>query len=201
MACCSTCRTNPLFTLGGALLIAGALIVAGCIQSASDTAVQEEPMPSVLDYTVNRIDGEPQDLTEYKGEVVLVVNVASKCGMTPQYAGLEALYEQKRGDGLVVLGFPANNFGGQEPGANDEIAEFCSATYGVTFPMFEKISVKGGDAHPLYVRLAADTGEGPDWNFTKYLIDRDGTVVARFSPRTGPDDTAFVAKIDELLAE
>lgn len=154
----------------------------------------------VLGATMNRIDGTPESLEAYKGKVVMVVNVASACGLTPQYEGLQALYEEKAADGLVILGFPANNFGEQEPGSNDEIAEFCTGEYGVTFPMFEKISVIGEDQHPLYARLSQEGGE-PNWNFTKYLVDREGRVVARFDPRTRPDDPALVAKVEELLTE
>jgi glutathione peroxidase len=148
---------------------------------------------------MNRIDGAEEPLDTYRGKVVLVVNVASKCGLTPQYKGLEALYLEKQEDGLVILGFPANNFMGQEPGTNEQIAAFCEENYGVTFPMFEKISVKGDDAHPLYQGLAAETEE-PSWNFTKYLLDREGRLVERYGPRTAPDDETLRARIDELLA-
>lgn len=154
----------------------------------------------VLGVSMNRIDGRPESLDAYAGKVVLVVNVASACGLTPQYEGLEALYEAKAGEGLVILGFPANNFGNQEPGTNQEIVEFCTGEYGVSFPMFEKISVTGEDQHPLYARLSLEGGP-PTWNFTKYLVDRRGRVVARFDPRVRPDDPALVAKVEELLAE
>ena len=153
----------------------------------------------MLELTMNRIDGTPQPLADYKGKVVLVVNVASKCGLTPQYEKLEALYERKKDEGLVILGFPANDFMGQEPGSNADIAAFCSSEYGVTFPMFEKIVVTGEDAHPLFRGLAART-EAPSWNFTKYLLDREGRVVQRFDPRTQPDDPALAAEIDRLLS-
>ncbi|MBL8745799.1 MAG: glutathione peroxidase [Phycisphaerae bacterium] len=159
---------------------------------------------SVLGFTLNRIDGTPQPLQEYRGKVLLIVNVASQCGLTPQYEGLESLYESKKNDGLVVLGFPANNFGSQEPGTNSEIAAFCSGKFNVTFPMFEKISVKGEDQHPLYRMLASlpePLGGDPKWNFTKFLVDRSGNVVARYEPKTKPDDAALVAQIDKLLAE
>lgn len=159
---------------------------------------------SVLNFTMNDIDGKPVDLKQYAGKVVLVVNVASKCGFTRQYAGLEALHDAKKDSGLVILGFPANDFGGQEPGSEADIKQFCSATYGVSFPMFAKISVVGPQAHPLYKRLteqASKMGGAPSWNFTKYLIDREGNLVARYGSSTGPDDKAFVAKIDELLTK
>lgn len=130
---------------------------------------------SVYDFKMNSIDGELIDFARYKGKTLLIVNVASKCGYTPQYADLEKLHEQY-GDKVVVLGFPANNFGGQEPGSNLEIAEFCQKNYGVKFQMFEKISVKGDDQHPLYKFLKEKTGSEPSWNFCKYLVKPDGTV-------------------------
>ncbi|TVQ75576.1 MAG: glutathione peroxidase [Phycisphaeraceae bacterium] len=154
--------------------------------------------PGPLDFTMNRLDGTPEHLGAYRGRVVLIVNTASRCGLTPQYEGLQRLYEAKHRDGLVVLGFPANDFMGQEPGSNEQIAAFCEENYGVTFPMFEKISVKGAGAHPLFVLLTEATGE-PSWNFTKYLIDREGRIVRRFDPRTRPDDPEFVGAVEELL--
>jgi glutathione peroxidase len=173
--------------------------------SAGETApVSGVPSGSVLDYTLNRIDGTPQSLAEYRGKVLLFVNVASQCGYTPQYEGLERLYEEKKDQGLVVIGFPANNFGSQEPGTNLEIAEFCTSKFGVSFPLFEKISVKGEDAHPLYQVLAGQPspiGGEPKWNFTKFLVDRSGKVVARYEPKARPDDPALIAQIDKLLAE
>lgn len=135
----------------------------------------------------------------YSGKVLLVVNTASKCGNTPQYDGLEKLHEQYGPDGLVVLGFPSNDFLGQEPGTEEEIREFCRLTYGVQFPMFEKTTVKGNDAHPLFVALADASGTYPKWNFHKYLISRDGAVVKQFSPRTQPYDQAVVDAIEQAL--
>lgn len=175
------------------------------VQTEETTVDQfaEDPA-AVLGFVMEDIGGEPVPLTEYAGRVVLVVNVASKCGLTPQYEALQVLYEQYHDRGLVVLGFPANNFGGQEPGANQEILEFCTGTYHVTFPMFGKISVMGEDQHPLYAKLTAamvDQGGAPTWNFTKYLVDRSGHVVRRFDPRTAPDDDSVVADIERLLAE
>lgn len=161
-----------------------------------DTKVNDR---SVLGYTMTSIDGASVDLAQYKGKVVLLVNVASKCGLTKQYAGLEKLYRGRKDAGLVVLGFPANNFGGQEPGTDKEIQTFCTTQYSVTFPMFSKISVKGDDAHPLFVQLAA-LSEEPTWNFTKYLVDRDGQFVQRFDPQTAPEDPALEAKVEELLS-
>ena len=138
--------------------------------------------------------------SEYGGKVVLVVNTASKCGNTPQYDGLEKLYQQYGEDGLVVLGFPSNDFFGQEPGTEEEIQEFCRLTYKVRFPMFEKTTVKKGDAHPFFDRLAAEAGTYPTWNFHKYLIGRDGAVIREFSPGTQPYDGELVAEIEAALA-
>lgn len=136
----------------------------------------------------------------YSGKVILVVNTASKCGNTPQYDGLEKLYEEYQDEGLVVLGFPSNDFFGQEPGTEEEIQEFCRLTYGVRFPMFEKVTVKEGEAHPFFAELAAASGTYPTWNFHKYLIGRDGQVIAEFSPRTQPDDDKLVSSIRSALA-
>ncbi|WP_372349691.1 glutathione peroxidase [Streptomyces sp. KL116D] len=153
---------------------------------------------------IDRLQGGSAELTQYLGQAVLIVNVASKCGLTPQYAGLERLHEQYAERGFTVLGVPCNQFMGQEPGSADEIAEFCSATYGVTFPMTEKVDVNGADRHPLYARLTevAD-GEGYTgdirWNFEKVLIDASGNAVARFSPQTEPDAPEVVAAVEKHL--
>ncbi len=136
----------------------------------------------------------------YAGKVVLVVNVASKCGNTPQYDGLEALYQEYGDQGLVVLGFPSNDFMGQEPGTEAEIQEFCRLTYKVKFPMFEKVVVKEGEAHPFYDDLAAAAGTYPTWNFHKYLIGRDGKLITEFSPRTKPYDKKIIAEVESALA-
>ncbi|MBT8048258.1 MAG: glutathione peroxidase [Xanthomonadales bacterium] len=136
----------------------------------------------------------------YSGKVLLVVNTASKCGNTPQYDGLEDLYTEYGDEGLVVLGFPSNDFMGQEPGSEEQIEEFCRLTYGVEFPMFEKTSVKGSAAHPFYNALADSAGTYPTWNFHKYLIGRDGTVIREFSPRTKPDNEELVSAIQSALA-
>jgi glutathione peroxidase len=136
---------------------------------------------------------------EYEGKVILVVNTASKCGNTPQYDGLEALYQEYQDRGLVVLGFPSNDFMGQEPGTEAEIQEFCRLTYKVRFPMFEKVTVKKGDAHPFYDQLAEAAGTYPTWNFHKYLVGRDGKVITEFSPRTKPYDDDLVAAIESAL--
>jgi glutathione peroxidase len=155
-----------------------------------------------LDVEYRRLAGEEKVrlCDAYAGQVLLVVNTASKCGYTPQYEGLEALHQQLQERGFAVLGFPSNDFLGQEPGSEQDIAEFCTLTYGVKFPMFEKVVVTGSEATPLYRSLAALTGETPGWNFHKYLIDRDGKVVASFGSATKPDDPALRARIEALLA-
>ncbi|MBI1358224.1 MAG: redoxin domain-containing protein [Acidobacteria bacterium] len=153
---------------------------------------------SIHDFTMKSIDGKETSLGSYDGKVVLVVNVASRCGYTPQYEGLEALYEKYKDKGVVVLGFPANNFGSQEPGSDAEIKTFCSRTYGVTFPMFSKISVKGSDKHPLYQYLTGG-GEEVPWNFTKFLVGKDGKVIRRFEPGVEPMSAELTAAIDKAL--
>ena len=155
-----------------------------------------------LGFKVKDIDGKEQDLSQYKGKVVLIVNVASRCGYTPQYAGLEKLYEGKKGQGFVILGFPSNDFGKQEPGDSAEIKSFCTSKFGVTFPMFEKIGVtaKSSDGQsPLYKKLASLGGE-PKWNFSKYLVDRSGNYVQSFESKVKPDDAELTRQIDALLA-
>ncbi|HSD00344.1 MAG TPA: glutathione peroxidase [Casimicrobiaceae bacterium] len=152
-------------------------------------------MATLYDFTVNDIHGKPVKLDRYKGRVLLVVNTASECGFTPQYKGLEALYEKYRGKGLEVLGFPCNQFGGQEPGDEAAIEQFCEVNYGVTFPMFAKVDVNGDNAAPVYRHLkAAKPGllgtEAIKWNFTKFLVDRDGKVLARFAPNDTPESIA-----------
>lgn len=156
---------------------------------------------SVHDFTMKTIDGKEQPLSAYKGKTLLIVNVASKCGFTPQYKDLEALYQKYKDRGLVILGFPANNFGWQEPGTDAEIQQFCSTTYGVSFPMFSKISVKGKDIHPLYKHLTEFSGQPGDisWNFNKFLIGPDGQIVARWGSKTAPDSKELTAKLEEAL--
>jgi glutathione peroxidase len=153
---------------------------------------------SVHEFTLNSIDGKPAPLSAYQGKVVLIVNVASRCGFTPQYAGLEALYEKYKDRGFAILGFPANNFGAQEPGTNEEIKTFCSSKYNVTFPMYSKISVKGDDKAPLYQFLTATGGE-IQWNFTKFLVDKSGKVVARFEPKVTPESPDVSEAIEKAL--
>ena len=157
---------------------------------------------TVYDFTASALDGHAVPLSDYRGKVLLIVNTASKCGFTPQYEGLEALNKRYADKGLVVLGFPCNQFGAQEPGNADEIASFCSLTYDVTFPMFAKIDVNGPAAHPLYAFLKHEKkgllgSEGIKWNFTKFLVGRDGEVVERFAPTTKPEDLS--SSIEKLL--
>jgi len=158
---------------------------------------------ALLDQNVRRLAStEEVNLCEaYSGKVVLVVNTASKCGNTPQYDGLEKLYKQYGDEGLVVLGFPSNDFMGQEPGTEDQIEEFCRLTYGVEFPMFEKTSVKEDNADPFFVALAESSGTYPSWNFHKFLIGRDGVLISEYSPRTQPYDAKLVAAIEQALGE
>jgi len=168
---------------------------------AAAQAKPETACAPLLDQHVKRLQDEaPQHLCQYAGKVTLVVNTASYCGFTKQYQGLEALYEKYRTRGLVILGFPSNDFGQQEPDSNQEIADFCYNTFGVKFPMFTKSSVRGPDAHPLYQALAKATGKTPEWNFHKYLIDRNGQPVASFASRVTPDDKRLVAAIEKALA-
>jgi glutathione peroxidase len=159
---------------------------------------------SIYHFIMKNIDGKDVPLAEYRGKVILVVNVASECGNTPQYKDLEALYQKYKEKGLVILGFPANNFGEQEPGTDAEIKKFCTSTYSVTFPMFSKISVKGDDQHPLY-RLLTSRDTDPEfagdvkWNFQKYLISRDGTIIGKFAPKLNPSSEEVTAAIEKAL--
>ena len=157
---------------------------------------KEKAEGSIYDFTINSLEGKPINFSQYKGKTLLIVNTASKCGYTYQYEGLQKLHEQF-GDKVTVLGFPANNFLWQEPGSNDEIANFCQKNYGVTFQMFEKVSVKGRDAHPLYKWLAAKSGERPSWNFCKYIIDKQGNVIAFFDKKVDPLNEKIIEKINQ----
>jgi len=159
-------------------------------------------MSNIYDFTANSLDGKPVSLRDYSGKVLLIVNTASKCGFTPQYEGLEALYQNYRERGLAVLGFPCNQFGAQEPGTADEIGSFCQKNYGVSFPLFEKIDVNGDAAHPLYRWLKSSAkgllgSEAIKWNFTKFLVDRQGNVIDRFAPTTKPED--LKSNVEALL--
>jgi glutathione peroxidase len=159
-------------------------------------------MPTLSDFSATTLDGREQALADYQGKVVLVVNTASQCGLTPQFEGLESLYEKYVDQGLVVLGFPCNQFAGQEPGTADEIGAFCQKNYGVTFPMFDKIDVNGDDTHPLYQWLRTEKGgllgSAIKWNFTKFLVGRDGQVIKRYAPTTEPEKLAD--DIEDALA-
>jgi glutathione peroxidase len=187
------------------LSLTAALVCTG--PAAAQTPAAPAPQlgaascPAVLNHTFKRLQDEaPQNLCQYAGKVVLVVNTASYCGFTKQYEGLEALYAKYAGRGLVVLGFPSNDFGKQEPGSSQEIADFCFNTYGVKFPMFAKSSVIGAETNPLHAQLTKLTGEAPKWNFTKYLIDRSGKVVQYFPSKVTPEDPQLVGKIEQALA-
>jgi glutathione peroxidase len=196
------------FALAGSFAIAGTLVaadkpaakppVADVIKEPTKMAAKESP----LSHKVKDIDGKDVDLSQYKGKVVMLVNVASKCGNTPQYEQLEAVYEKYKEKGLVVIGFPANEFGKQEPGSDAEIKQFCSSKYDVKFPMMSKIVVKGEGIHPLYKQLTSTEGFAGDvqWNFQKYIIDRNGAVIAKIAPKTKPDDAKVVAEIEKALA-
>src|SRR6202041_384913 len=160
---------------------------------------------SIYDFTLPSIDGKPLPLANFKGKVVLVVNVASRCGFTPQYSALESTYEKFKDQGFVILGFPANNFGSQEPGTNQEIKTFCQTKYSVTFPMYAKVSVKGDDQTPLYAYLTTQANPAAageiKWNFTKFLVDRNGNVVKRFEPDVTPDSPEVIAAIEKALKQ
>jgi glutathione peroxidase len=175
------------------LVCAALLVMSGSLFAAS----------GIYTFTLNSIDGKPAPLADYQGKVILVVNVASQCGYTPQYSALESIYEKYKGQGFVILGFPANNFGGQEPGTNEEIKTFCTRKYSVSFPIYAKISVKGADQAALYAYLTKDTPAGIrgdiKWNFTKFLVDRNGNVVQRFEPAVTPDSKEVTSAIEKQL--
>ncbi|WP_136418842.1 MULTISPECIES: glutathione peroxidase [Oxalobacteraceae] len=161
-------------------------------------------MTTVYDFNATSLDGKPVDLKKYRGKVLLIVNTASNCGFTPQYKGLEAVYEQFKDKGVEVLGFPCNQFGAQEPGTADEIGAFCEKNYGVSFPLFDKIDVNGANAHPLFKHLKSEArglmgSEAIKWNFTKFLVRKDGTVYKRYAPQTEPKE--LMRDIEKLLAE
>ena len=180
------------FTLG---LVVATLALAAPLQSG-DTMASD----SLYSLKTTALDGKPADLVQYKGKVALAVNVASQCGLTPQYAGLEKLHEELKGRGFTVLGFPSNDFGGQEPGTPEEISTFCKKNYGVTFPMFSKLVTKAGpDQSPIYGLLGKGR-ELPSWNFAKYVIGKDGRVVAFFNSKVPPDDKALREAIEAELA-
>ena len=189
--------------LSGVLALAASVIGLSCVLPATAAAPANDPAcPALLNYSFNRLQtGKPESLCQFRGKVLLIVNTASYCGYTHQYEGLEALYRRYKSRGLVVVGFPSNDFGGQEPGSNQEIAEFCRLTYGVQFPMFEKTSVTSLKTNPLYATLLARTGKSPQWNFHKYLVDRNGDRVESFGSKVEPDDRALVTALEKLLAD
>ncbi|HWB64172.1 MAG TPA: glutathione peroxidase [Chitinophagales bacterium] len=176
-------------------------IIATCLVALSAALL---PLKTVYDFTMKDIDGKDVALEKYKGKVLLIINVASFCGNTPQYKAIEELYKKYQGQGLVVLGFPANNFMGQEPGSNSEIKSFCTTKYSVTFPMFSKISVKGGDIAPLYSYLTQKSENGVidapvKWNFQKFLVGRDGKVITSFAPKTEVTEQEVITAIEKAL--
>ena len=190
--------------LSSLTLIVFMLISTACSQKEKESAMDKKSNQAIYNITVTDIEGAEQTLSQYKGKLLLIVNVASLCGSTPQYKGLQTLYETYKDSGLVVLGFPANNFGKQEPGTNAEIKEFCSSNFHVTFPMFSKISVKGEDIHPLY-KLLTEPESNPKfageitWNFNKFLIDNDGQIAARFDTGDQPESEKVINSIEQLL--
>lgn len=185
-------------------LLLSLLLMLGSTQSCNTSTPKTmtndpEKAKTVYDFTMTTLDGKTQSLADYKGKVIIMVNVASRCGYTPQYADLEKFYNEYKDQGVVVLGFPANNFMGQEPGSNEEIATFCQKNYGVTFPMFAKISVKGHDIDPLYAYLTKTLGEDISWNFNKILIDKNGKPVQHFKSGVLPASPEFVEAVKKLL--
>jgi glutathione peroxidase len=188
--------SNTRFGNVGTYLVFGVLLIMATSLFAAS---------GIYSFTLNSIDGKPAPLADYKGKVVLVVNVASQCGYTPQYTALEAIYEKYKDQGFVILGFPANNFGAQEPGTNEEIKTFCTRKYSVKFPMYAKISVKGDDQAPLYAYLTKETGPGMTgdikWNFTKFLVDKNGKVVQRFESAVTPDSKEVTSAIEAQLKQ
>lgn len=183
------------------LLIASTYFATANAAPPAPEMASTQGCPAVLDHTFNSLQtGKTESLCEFRGKVVLIVNTASYCGYTHQYEGLEAMYRKYKDRGLVIVGFPSNDFGDQEPGTNHEIAEFCRLTYGVEFPMFEKSSVKSIKANPLYAQLIARTGQTPQWNFHKYLVARDGTEITSFGSRVEPDNRELVAAVERLIA-
>ena len=185
-------------------VIVAAVFAIALSSRASGNPDSGEKMSSIYDFTLKDIDRKEVNLGQYRGKVVLVVNVASRCGYTPQYEGLQKVYMKYKDRGFVILGFPANNFMGQEPGTDEEIKTFCSTKYNVTFPIFSKISVKGDDIHPLYKFLTSketnpDFGGDIKWNFSKFLLDKSGKIVARFEPKVTPESDPMIQAIENAL--
>lgn len=198
-------KFRNLFSAAFLLSLAGAMFAKGAITVVKEPT-KEPAMASPLDFKVQNIDGKETDLSQYKGKVVLIINVASHCGNTPQYIGLEAIYKKYAEQGFVILGFPANDFGRQEPGTNDEIKKFCTTgKYDVTFPMMAKISTKEPEKAPIYKFLTEKPTSGDfageiEWNFTKFLVDRNGNLIARFGNKVKPEEAQVVAEIEKALA-
>jgi len=196
------------FLIGAAIGVAVSTMALFFVKAkdanAGSNSVGKETAKSVYDFTLKNSKGKDVKLEEFRGQVVMLVNVASKCGYTPQYDGLQKIYERYKDQGFTILGFPANNFGAQEPGTNEEIQEFCRINYGVTFPVFSKISVKGDDKHPLYKYLT-EKESNPEfageikWNFNKFLVGRDGRIVARFDSADKPEDAKVTQAIEHAL--
>ena len=188
-----------------ALTLVGAAILAVSLSSRANGALDSgKKMNSIYDFTLKDIDHKEVNLGQYRGKVVLVVNVASRCGFTPQYEGLQKVYLKYKDRGFVILGFPANNFMSQEPGTDEEIKTFCSTKYNVTFPIFSKISVRGDDIHPLYKFLTSketnpDFGGDIKWNFSKFLVDKNGKIIARFEPKVTPESDPVIQAIENAL--
>ena len=194
-------RFEPFLLWTAGLAFAVSLAIQPAHAAPAKPAASHSACPSILQHTHARLqDEKPQNLCQYAGQVVLVVNTASYCGFTPQYQGLEKLYRDYRAQGLVVLGFPSNDFA-QEPGGNDKIAEFCENTYGVKFPMFAKTAVRGADAAPLFRQLSERSDTTPKWNFYKYLISRDGQRIQAFNSMTAPTDARLTQAIEQLLKQ
>lgn len=184
--------------------VCAAILSISLLSRASDSTEPGEKMNSVYDFTLKDIDRKEVSLSQYRGKVVMIVNVASKCGYTPQYTGLQSIYAKYKDRGFVILGFPANNFMAQEPGTEEEIKTFCSTKYNVTFPMFSKISVKGDDIHPLYKFLTSketnpEFGGDIKWNFSKFLLDKNGRIIARFEPAVKPESDTVAQAIEKAL--
>lgn len=193
-------------TVAFVLILAFLLLIPACKEKPSNVKSEANMKNNFHSFTMNDIDGKAVSLSQYQGKVLLVVNVASKCGFTKQYAGLQQLYEKYKDKGFVILGFPANNFGSQEPGTDSEIKTFCSTKFDVTFPMFSKISVKGEDIHPLYQYLTSpeengEFGKPIKWNFNKFLIGKDGETIARFPSKVAPLDAPILDALQKSLKE
>jgi glutathione peroxidase len=191
------------WTLLGLITVITAIGITACGSRAEQRPAQVRAADSVYEFTLNDIKGQPHNFAQYRGKVLLIVNVASKCGYTGQYSALQALYEKYRERGLVIIGVPANDFLWQESGSNDQIAQFCSTTYGVTFPMMAKVEATGDDRDPLYWYLTCDSARPGKigWNFTKFLVGRDGKVVERFGPSTAPDAKEIIQAIEQAVAK